>query len=622
MANWIFDQFLRKISVRTRVIGSFLLIIVLAGSVAPVILFSLNSLVKRLDQVTNVDAKIERLLLLASQRAVVSQLELNRYIQDLTANPFIAQDDVTQALKNLHDAQDLSSDPKQIENIGLVIRSMEFYRQQITDLQKAHIKGDSTEVKLIESQLQQRENDISASLQLMVDENVKQVTDVNDQVLKDAQQSSQVGLTLMVIGFILALLFSILISISITRPLAELRTVAEALQNGGTMSAINVSGADEFTIIGRIFNNLTKQISDQIASLESRVLERTTELNTAVKHINRRAKQFEAITKVSQSISTFTDLQELLPYISQVVSDQFDFYHVGIFLNDENNQYAILAAANSSGGKRMLERGHQLRIGEQGIVGYATSTGSPRIALDVGQDSIYFNNPDLPDTHSEMALPLRIAGKIAGALDIQSTESNAFTDEDVEVLSALAKQVSLAIENARLFSQTEKSLAEADALQRQYLRETWSRLPQAEHFTGFRYSALGATQIDMDEKTSLPDNDSYREIITPITIRGESIGSLSIHIPKHERVTTDQMDLIKAVADRVALSAENARLFEETSRRASRERIISDISSKIGTSVRTESILRTAATELSQLLDNADIFINLQTAKNEKRDTE
>ena len=111
-----------------------------------------------------------------------------------------------------------------------------------------------------------------------------------------------------------------------------------------------------------------------------------------------------------------------------------------------------------------------------------------------------------------------------------------------------------------------------------------------------------------------------QEISVPIILRGETIGTLSVQVPKNERVGTDQMDLIKAVAERVALSAENARLFEETTRRAERERIISDIASKIGTSVRTENILRTTATELSHVLEDADIFIDLRATNNEKED--
>jgi len=359
---------------------------------------------------------------------------------------------------------------------------------------------------------------------------------------------------------------------------------------------------------------MTAQLQELVTSLEARVAERTAELETEKRQSDARAKQFEAVTKVASAISATQNLRELLPQISNVISEQFGFYHVGIFLNDPTNQVTILGAANSEGGQKMLQRSHQLKIGEQGIVGYVTRTGKPRIALDVGEDANYFNNPDLPSTHSEMALPLKAGNHVIGALDIQSTEVGAFTDEDFETLSALADQVSLAIQNARLFDQTKKTLAESESIQRQHIRETWSRLPKEENLSGFRYSIAGAVPLDDEAKTiTSEDTKDKREIRVPIILRGETIGTLSVYVPISEHTSADQVDLIKAVAERVALSAENARLFEETTRRAERERIVSDIAAKIGTSVRTESILQTTAKELSQILNGADILIKIDS---------
>jgi putative methionine-R-sulfoxide reductase with GAF domain len=217
-------------------------------------------------------------------------------------------------------------------------------------------------------------------------------------------------------------------------------------------------------------------LSEMRNALEKRVEERTKEIENEQVKALRRSRQFEGIARVSRAISKTRNLQEVLSQIAQAISEQFDFYHVGIFLNDAVNQYAILSAANSEGGKRMLDRGHQLKIGEQGIVGFVTGSGTPRIALDVGTDNVYFNNPDLPLTHSEMALPLKSGNDTIGALDIQSIEQNAFSDDDIEVLESLADQVSLAIQNARLFDQTNKLLSEAEAIQKQYQRNTWGRL--------------------------------------------------------------------------------------------------------------------------------------------------
>jgi GAF domain-containing protein/HAMP domain-containing protein len=440
-----------------------------------------------------------------------------------------------------------------------------------------------------------------------------------DSITRPIFTSTFNSLSLLLLTMSISIFVMTYLSSTITTPLGNLATAAQDIAAGNLSARVNVETKDEVGALAGVFNIMTSQLRELVVGLEARVSERTAELETEKRQSDTRAKQFEAITKVAGTISATQNLQELLPQISKVISEQFGFYHVGIFLNDPTNQMAILGAANSEGGKRMLQRNHQLRIGEQGIVGYVTQTGKPRIALDVGEDANYFNNPELPSTHSEMALPLKAGSQVIGALDIQSTETGAFTDQDFEALSALADQVSLAIQNARLFDQTKKTLAESESIQRQYIRETWSRLPKEEKLSGFRYSVTGA--IPLSEETEMIANDGKedkRKINIPITLRGETIGTLSVHLPKSEHVSTDQIDLIKAVAERVALSAENARLFEETTRRAERERIISDIASKIGTSVRTESILRTTAIELSQLLDDADIFIDLQETNKPK----
>lgn len=346
-----------------------------------------------------------------------------------------------------------------------------------------------------------------------------------------------------------------------------------------------------------------RELKEITQNLEKRIKERTQDLENTNTINEKRARQFEAITRISSAIASVQNLQELLPRISEVISQQFGFYHAGIFLTDASKQYAILSAANSEGGRKMIRRNHQLKIGEQGIVGYVTQTGKPRIALDVGEDANYFTNPELPSTHSEMALPLKAGNETIGALDIQSTEVGAFTDEDFKTLSALADQVSLAIQNARLFGQTQKALSESETIQRQYVRQTWDRLSTEEKVNGYRYSIAGVTELNDEEKKNVNENKiDGQNIDVPIILRGEIIGTLSVQAPKNEQVGADQMDLIKAVAERVALSAENARLFDETKRRAEREHIVSDITTKIRSTNDPQEMIKTAIEELKRAI--------------------
>lgn len=371
--------------------------------------------------------------------------------------------------------------------------------------------------------------------------------------------------------------------------------------------------------------SLEQQVQERTAELASR----SSELESAALQIQRRSGQFEALAQVAQSITVLRDLQELLPEIATVVSEKYGFYHVGVFLTDSENEYAILTAANSEGGKKMLERNHRLKVGEQGIVGSVTGSGIPRIALDVGADAVFFDNPDLPETHSEMALPLRSGDKVIGALDVQSTESGAFTDEDVQTLGLLADQVSLAIENARLFEDSSRTLSDLQSLMRQSTREAWSRLPEQENLLGYRYNATGASPLK--ERVELAGlgkgkdkngNTESGSFVVPIELRGEVIGNLVVKSPADNGWNKDQQDLIKAVAERVALSAENARLFEETSKRAERERLVSEITGKIRSHNNPQAMIETAVNELKNALGTRHVKIVPQTTKDTSNNKE
>jgi GAF domain-containing protein len=178
----------------------------------------------------------------------------------------------------------------------------------------------------------------------------------------------------------------------------------------------------------------------------------------------RRAVQLRAAAEVARRATAILDIDQLLDEAVHLISDRFGFYHAGVFLVDENREYAVLCAASSQGGQHMLERGHKLAVGKAGIVGHVADTGQPRTALDVGKDAVHFVNPDLPETRSEMALPLTSRNRIVGVLDVQSTEEAAFGQEDVAIVQIMADQLANAIENARLFETTSRHVEELTAL--------------------------------------------------------------------------------------------------------------------------------------------------------------
>ena len=189
-----------------------------------------------------------------------------------------------------------------------------------------------------------------------------------------------------------------------------------------------------------------------------------TSLEAYSHDLERRIIQLQVAADIASDAATLLEVDVLLDRAVNLVRDRFGFYHAGIFMIDEQGEYAILKAATGEAGKAMLAAGHKLKVGEVGIVGYVTGTGQPRIALDVGSDAVYFQNPNLPHTRSEMALPLKRGGVVIGALDVQSQEPAAFDEEDVTILQTMADQLATAIENARLFEATRQQVEELTAL--------------------------------------------------------------------------------------------------------------------------------------------------------------
>jgi GAF domain-containing protein len=352
-----------------------------------------------------------------------------------------------------------------------------------------------------------------------------------------------------------------------------------------------------------------KELNELRANLEQQVEARTAELE-------KRAMQLEAVSSVARAIASVQDLDSLLPAITKLVSQQFGIYHVGIFLLDPQRQRAILRAANSQGGLRMLSRQHSLLLDSHSIVGYSTSRGEPRIALDVGVDSAYFNNPDLPNTRSEMAIPLRVAGTVIGALDVQSTETNAFSKEEMSVLTTLADQIAIAIENARLFGETKRALHESQLMFERYTQQEWSSFARQVKPSGFVFDGKHVVPLDSNSKpelmktthqtSSLSIEKTSATIAIPLKLRGQTIGMLDIRAKNGQRQwKQDEITMLEAAAERAALALENARLIESAQRRAARERAIGDISTRIGAVSNLESILQTAVEELGRKIGGA-----------------
>jgi len=418
----------------------------------------------------------------------------------------------------------------------------------------------------------------------------------------------------------------------VSRPVVALAKVAKQITRGDLTARSDISTDDEVGQLSLAFNEMTNQLGQTLSGLEQRVEERTLALQIVNEQSAQRARQLQSIADISKIITREQNIEKLLPLITDAVSDQFGYYHVGIFLLDETRRTAVLQASNSLGGQKMITDGYKLTIGTGSIVGYTALTRKPRIALDVGEDAVFFNNPNLPETHSEMTLPLIIRGEVIGVIDLQSKKAEAFTQEDIDTFSILADQIAIAIENARLFQQTKLSLEEAQDIAQTYLRQEWAALAKKQTTVGYLHTGTGgkalASPIQSEEIAQAihkgvvirkdKNANQSAKVAIPIKLGEQIIGAILVQAPDQNRIwSTEEINLLRSISERVGLALDNARLVASSQKRASKERTIEEISQRISAAADMETILQTAVQEIGRALSSADVVIQLKESEEE-----
>jgi GAF domain-containing protein/HAMP domain-containing protein len=404
-------------------------------------------------------------------------------------------------------------------------------------------------------------------------------------------------LTIEFVALILIVLAGILAADYLARPIVRLRDAANKISSGDFSYRItNIPETRELAELAVDFNAMTANLSSLITDLERRVSERTED-------ITKKTDQLRAASYIARQTAEIQDLSLLLNLVVKLVSDQFGFYHAGIFLINEAGDEITLEAASSEGGRQMVEKGHTLKVGAQGMVGYVAAQKKPRIALDVGTDAVFFNNPYLPMTRSEIALPLLVRGKVVGVLDIQSDKTAAFAFEDMDVLETLADQVAVAIDNARLLDESQAAFLQLEALAAIRTREAWSQ-KLAKRQRAFTYTPLGLRA----EKPSESDENAIK---VPITLRGQKIGSISLVRRNNAAWNKLDEDLVMDVATQAGLAVDNIRLLEEATDRAKQEQIVGELAFRFSQSLDIDSLLQTATREFGQLpgVEEATVYI-------------
>jgi PAS domain S-box-containing protein len=346
--------------------------------------------------------------------------------------------------------------------------------------------------------------------------------------------------------------------------------------------------------------------------------------------LRRRDRQLQTVADVARVASEVMDLEVLLRQAMELLREQLDLYYAGLFLVDmteapaafastPRRRWAVLRAGTGAAGAQMAARRHRLEVGGNSMIGQCVATGEARIALDVGAEAVRFDNPLLPETRSELALPLRSRGGVIGAVTIQSAEEAAFGQEDVAVLQALADQLANAIENIRLFEQTQSALRDLEMVQRQYVRETWSGQQAATLLKDYEVTRPGIAPLVM--ASALPEvretltrqsvvtlsgggqEADYTALVAPISLRDEVIGALGIHDEdKERRWTEDEIALVETIAERMGIVAETLRLLEETQHTAVRERLTRQITDQIRGAFTVDEAIQRALQQLGDAL--------------------
>ena len=353
-----------------------------------------------------------------------------------------------------------------------------------------------------------------------------------------------------------------------------------------------------------------QELSQMSQFLEERITERTTQLD-------RKSSQLEAASLVARSAAETTNIKNLLDNVVEQISTRFGFYHVGVFLSDKTRQKVYLAAASSEGGKRMLERGHSLDIGRQGVVGYSVYEKKPRVAQDIEHENIYFRNPDLPDTRSEAALPLLIKNQAIGVLDIQSKEQNPFGPEDLFILQTMADQIALAIQNARLLEESQSAIEQLQATTSKSIQEAWQNYTGSQT-KGYVYSAGNVSPLEkgVSKEKSADDKDMQTEI----NLRGQKIGTISLKRSGAESEWTEkEQEFAEKIAAQIALAIENARLLEDSQRRAIREQTLNELTTRLSRSLDLENLLQNAVLELHKLPQVTDASVVIAPQEQRKQ---
>lgn len=596
------NRFLRRRTIRGRMIGLFALLLLLLAALLGLAISSQVSLANQLNQVTQVDSRSERTLLLASARLLSARVNLIRYTTGVVSDPSAAGAagaalaDIDQARDLLNQALPNQVHPDQADaSVALqaVLLDLDEYKTLVGKLQNAiseqsdpPTQSQSQELTTLLSATSQKESDLEQRLEGIVAENAQRMESTRLAAKTAAQWRLGLLISTTVLGLILLVFSLILVARSITAPVNELRTGVEAVREGHLDTLIPITGGDELSWLARAFNQLTGQVARSYAEFEQRLADRA-------RLVDARALQLQVAAEVARDAAAITDLDSLLQRAVDLIRERFSLYFVSIYLVDDLGKLALLRAATGEAGRTLLQRQHKIKVGEVSIVGYVTSMGAARIVNDVDADFVYRRDGLLPETHSEMALPLKAGNTVIGALDVQSSQPDAFGEDERTALQILADQLAVAIKNTRLVGELEDRLSEINSMYRRVTQESLSRVTHGGQPLGFQYDLLSVQagqqslpaavmeQLHRGQKVGIQEvvqGVLKSRLLVPLMLYDQIIGVLGFDQddPQHQW-SDDEIVIIEAVSNQVIMALDNARLLDETQLRTDQLRLLQDI---------------------------------------------
>jgi GAF domain-containing protein/HAMP domain-containing protein len=375
--------------------------------------------------------------------------------------------------------------------------------------------------------------------------------------------------------------FSYYVSKSVSDPIKDLINTFLKIEQGDLATRAPVSATDELGIVAMHFNRMVAQLEGLQNTLEQQVVERT--------------KQLAATNEVGRVAASSLDPDELLSRVIKLFPEQFGYYYAAIYLLDPSEKWAELREATGDAGHVLKHNHHRLEVVGKSMVGTAIREKSTRIAQIASEEKQRFENPLLPYTRSEIALPLLVGDRVLGALDVQSTKESDFGPELIETMQNMTGQVAIALENARLYQEAQRVIKEMRAVQQQYLQEGWR--------------GYSAQHDEMEYSVGDEVLENSRQMQVPISLRDQLLGQIMLE--GNDEWTPEQRSLVDAVATQAAIALENARLVSESRQVAVRERMLAEINSKIWSSATIDGVLQTVVKELGRRMNASQVTVEL-----------